>query len=203
VPVLDGLDLDVPAGGYVALVGASGAGKTTLLALLGGLERVQSGTLTVGQHDIAALTGDALAAYRRLTVGFVFQHFGLLDALTAVENVELAAVLAGERPSKRRARARALLGAVGMTPRASHRPGALSGGERQRVAIARALVNAPRLVLADEPTGNLDEDTSVEVLRLLESLQEERGCTLLVVTHDRAIARRAEHVVTLDHGRIR
>ncbi|HEY2668508.1 MAG TPA: ABC transporter ATP-binding protein [Actinomycetota bacterium] len=203
MPVLDGLDLDVPAGGYVALVGASGAGKTTLLALLGGLERVQSGTLTVGQHDIAALTGDALAAYRRLTVGFVFQHFGLLDALTAVENVELAAVLAGERPSKRRARARALLGAVGMTPRASHRPGALSGGERQRVAIARALVNAPRLVLADEPTGNLDEDTSVEVLRLLESLQEERGCTLLVVTHDRAIARRAEHVVTLDHGRIR
>ena len=203
MPVLDDLDLDVPAGGYVALVGASGAGKTTLLALLGGLERVQSGTLTVGAYGLAALTGDALAAYRRLTVGFVFQHFGLLDALTAVENVELAAVLAGERPSQRRARARALLGAVGMTPRASHRPGALSGGERQRVAIARALVNSPRLVLADEPTGNLDEDTSVEVLRLLESLQEERGCTLLVVTHDRAIARRAEHVVTLDHGRTR
>ena len=203
MPVLDDLDLDVPAGGYVALVGASGAGKTTLLALLGGLERVQSGTLTVGQHDVAALTGDALAAYRRLTVGFVFQHFGLLDALTAAENVELAAVLAGERPSRRRERARALLDAVGMTPRASHRPGALSGGERQRVAIARALVNSPRLVLADEPTGNLDEDTSVEVFRLLESLQEDRGCTLLVVTHDRAIARRAEHVVTLDHGRTR
>ena len=203
MPVLDDLDLDVPAGGYVALVGASGAGKTTLLALLGGLERVQSGTLTVGEHDVAALTGDDLAAYRRLTVGFVFQHFGLLDALTAVENVELAAVLAGEPPSQRRARARALLGAVGMTPRASHRPGALSGGERQRVAIARALVNRPRLVLADEPTGNLDEDTSVEVLRLLESLQEERGCTLLVVTHDRAIARRAGHVLTLDHGRTR
>ena len=203
MPVLGDLDLDVPAGGYVALAGASGAGKTTLLALLGGLERVQSGMLTVGEHDVAALTGDDLAAYRRLTVGFVFQHFGLLDALTAVENVELAAVLAGERPSQRRARARALLDAVGMTPRASHRPGALSGGERQRVAIARALVNRPKLVLADEPTGNLDEDTSVEVLRLLESLREERGCTLLVVTHDHAIARRAEHVVTLDHGRTR
>ena len=203
VPVLDDLDLDVPAGGYVALVGASGAGKTTLLALLGGLERVQSGTLTVGYHDVAALTGDALAAYRRLTVGFVFQHFGLLEALTAAENVELAAVLAGERPSQRRERARALLDAVGMTPRASHRPGALSGGERQRVAIARALVNRPRLVLADEPTGNLDEDTSVEVLRLLESLQTERGCTLLVVTHDRVVARRARHVVTLDRGRAR
>jgi putative ABC transport system ATP-binding protein len=203
VPVLADLDLDIPAGGYVALAGASGAGKTTLLALLGGLERVQSGTLTVGEHDVAALAGDDLAAYRRLTVGFVFQHFGLLDALTAAENVELAAVLAGERPSQRRERARALLDAVGMTPRASHRPGALSGGERQRVAIARALVNRPRLVLADEPTGNLDEDTSVEVLRLLESLQTERGCTLLVVTHDRSLARRAEHVVTLDHGRIR
>jgi putative ABC transport system ATP-binding protein len=203
VPVLEGLDLDIPPGGYVALAGASGAGKTTLLALLGGLERVQSGALTVGEHDVAALTGDDLAAYRRLTVGFVFQHFGLLDALTAAENVELAAVLAGERPSQRRERARALLDAVGMAPRASHRPGALSGGERQRVAIARALVNRPRLVLADEPTGNLDEDTSVEVLRLLESLQTERGCTLLVVTHDRSLARRAEHVVTLDHGRIR
>ena len=203
VPVLDDLDLDIPAGGYVALAGASGAGKTTLLALLGGLERVQSGALTVGEHDVAALAGDHLAAYRRLTVGFVFQHFGLLDALTAAENVELAAVLAGERPSQRRERARALLDGVGMSPRASHRPGALSGGERQRVAIARALVNRPRLVLADEPTGNLDEDTSVEVLRLLESLQTERGCTLLVVTHDRSLARRAEHVVTLDHGRIR
>lgn len=203
VPVLEGLDLDVPAGGYVALVGQSGAGKTTLLALLGGLERVQSGTLTVGNHDVAALAGDGLAAYRRLTVGFVFQHFGLLEALTALENVELAMVLAGERPSARRRRARGLLEAVGMGPRASHRPAALSGGERQRVAIARALANQPRLVLADEPTGNLDEDTALEVLRLLESLQSERGCTLMVVTHDRGIARRAAQVAALDHGRIR
>jgi putative ABC transport system ATP-binding protein len=199
--VLDNLDLDVPACGYVALVGQSGAGKTTLLTLLGGLERVQSGTLHVGEHDVVSLTGDRLAAYRRVTVGFVFQHFGLLDALTALENVELAMVLAGERTSQRRARARDLLEAVGMTPRAAHRPGALSGGERQRVAIARALANRPRLVLADEPTGNLDEDTSVEVLRLLESLQEERGCTLLVVTHDPGIARRAAQRVALDHGR--
>jgi len=171
--------------------------------LIGGLEPVQSGTLTVGDHDVASLAGDRLAAYRRVTVGFVFQHFGLLDALTALENVELAMVLAGERLSERRARARALLDAVGMSSRASHRPGALSGGERQRVAIARALANRPRLVLADEPTGNLDEDTAVEVFRLLESLQSERGCTLLVVTHDRGISRRAEQVMALDHGRIR
>src|SRR5207247_2667691 len=139
VPVLDNLARATPAGGYVALVAASGAGKTTLLALVGGLERVQSGTLTVGQHDVAALTGDALAAYRRLTVGFVFQHFGLLDALTALENIELALQLAGVRGRSRRLRAAELLDAVRLGPRASHRPSQLSGGERQRVAIARSL----------------------------------------------------------------
>ena len=184
------------------MVGASGAGKTTLLALIGGLERIQSGTLVVGGHDVAALDGDELAAYRRTTVGFVFQHFGLLDALTARENVELAAVLAGERPALRRARAEALLEAVGMAARAAHRPGALSGGERQRVAMARALVNAPRLVLADEPTGNLDAQTALDVLRLLEALRQERGCTLMVVTHDRALARRASLHLRLERGRV-
>jgi len=202
VPVLEEVSFHVPAGGYAALVGASGTGKTTLLALIGGLERVQAGTLIVGAQDVAALDGDELAAYRRLTVGFVFQHFGLLDALTARENVELAAVLAGERATRRRARANELLAAVGMAPRADHRPGALSGGERQRVAMARALVNSPRLVLADEPTGNLDAETSLEVFRLLESLREERGCTLLVVTHDPGLARRASLHLTLDRGRV-
>jgi len=203
VPVLVDLSFTVPRDGYAALVGPSGAGKTTLLSLIGGLEQVQSGTLRVGGHDVAALEGDELAAYRRSTVGFIFQNFGLLEALTAVENVELAAMLAGDRPARRRTRAAELLDAVGMSPRAAHRPGALSGGECQRVAIARALVNGPRLVLADEPTGNLDADTSEEVMLLLESMRRERGCTLLVVTHDRGLARRAAQLLVLDRGRIR
>ena len=203
VPVLADLTVTVPRDGYAALVGPSGAGKTTLLSLIGGLERVQTGTLRVGGHNVAALEGDDLADYRRTTVGFIFQNFGLLDALTALENVELAAMLAGERPSRRRTRAGELLDAVGMSPRSAHRPGALSGGERQRVAIARALVNGPRLVLADEPTGNLDADTSEEVMVLLESMRRERGCTLLVVTHDRDLARRADQLLVLDRGHIR
>ena len=202
VPVLRDVTFRIPKGGYAALVGASGAGKTTLLALIGGLERVQSGQLFVGGHEVAELEGDALAAYRRTTVGFIFQSFGLLEALTALENVELAAVLAGERPAVRRQRAADLLAVVGMSHRAAHRPGALSGGERQRVAIARALVNRPRLVLADEPTGNLDDETSEEVMQLLESLQEDRGCTLLVVTHDQALARRAALHLVLSQGSI-
>jgi len=202
VPVLVGATFAVPRDGYAALVGPSGAGKTTLLSLIGGLERVQTGTLEVGGRDVASLVGDELAAYRRTTVGFIFQNFGLLEALTASENVELAAVLAGERSAVRRRRAAELLDAVGMTPRAAHRPGALSGGERQRVAIARALVNSPRLILADEPTGNLDADTSEEVMQLLESLRRDRGCTLMVVTHDRALAARAAQRLVLDRGRI-
>jgi putative ABC transport system ATP-binding protein len=202
VHVLRGLDLDLEAGSYSVLSGPSGSGKTTLLALVGGLERVQSGTLEVGGTRLDTLAGNGLAAYRRLTVGFVFQHFGLLDTLTALENVELAAALAGERPAHRRATARGLLEAVGLGHRASHRPSALSGGERQRVAIARALVNLPRLILADEPTGNLDDESSDGVMRLLESLHADRGCTLLVVSHDRAVARRAPVRFVLDHGRI-
>jgi putative ABC transport system ATP-binding protein len=202
VPVLHEVSFDVPEGGYCSLVGPSGAGKTTLLALVGGLEPVQSGVLAVGNSHLAGLGGDRLAAYRRLTVGFVFQHFGLLEALTAVENVELAATLAGERPSARRAAALDLLAAVGMDHRASHRPAALSGGERQRVAIARALVNRPRLVLADEPTGNLDEAASADVVRLLEAAHSERGCTLVLVTHNDRIARRAPVRLRVDGGRI-
>ncbi len=202
VPVLIGATFAVPRDGYAALVGPSGAGKTTLLSLIGGLERVQTGTLEVGGRDVATLEGDELAAYRRTTVGFIFQNFGLLEALTASENVELAAMLAGERTPVRRRRTAELLDAVGMTPRAAHRPGALSGGERQRVAIARALVNSPRLILADEPTGNLDADTSDEVMQLLESLRRDHGCTLMVVTHDRALAARASQRLALDRGGI-
>jgi putative ABC transport system ATP-binding protein len=200
--VLDALDLDVPAGGYVALTGPSGAGKSTLLSVLGGLEPPQEGSVVVGDHDLSKLAGDGLAAYRRAVVGFVFQHFGLLDTLTALENVELAGSLAGTRPSVRRARAAELLASVGLADRAAHRPLALSGGERQRVAIARALANGPQLVLADEPTGNLDEGSALAVIELLERLPVEHGCTLVVVTHNRSVAARAPRRLAIDAGRL-
>jgi putative ABC transport system ATP-binding protein len=201
VAVLDNITLEVPAGGYTAITGPSGAGKSTLLSVLGGLEPLQEGTAKVGDTDLATLQGDELAAYRQATVGFVFQHFGLLETLTAAENVELAGTLAGLRPAERRQRSAELLDAVGLAHRAGHRPLELSGGERQRVAIARALANSPRLVLADEPTGNLDEDSALAVIELLERLRAERGCTLLVVTHNRALATRAPSSVALDRGR--
>jgi putative ABC transport system ATP-binding protein len=200
--VLDGVTLDLPEGGYAAVTGSSGAGKTTLLAILGGLERPEHGEASVGGQDVARLTGDDLAAYRRTTIGFVFQHFGLLDTLTAAENVELACTLAGIPPARRRARAAELLDAVGLTARAKHRPAALSGGERQRVAIARAMANQPRLLLADEPTGNLDDESAERVIDLLETVRAQQGCTLVVVTHNRDLAARADHHFYLDKGRL-
>ena len=199
--VLGGLDLDVADGGYAAVTGPSGAGKTTLLSLLGGLEQPQQGRIEVGGLDLTELSGDGLAAYRRATVGFVFQHFGLLETLTAAQNVELAGTLNGATPAERRARALDLLHAVGLADRAGHRPSRLSGGERQRVAIARALVNQPRLLLADEPTGNLDDDSAAMVIELLEAVRLEHRCTLVLVTHHRDLAARAEQHVALDRGR--
>jgi len=200
--VLDGLDLEIERGDHVALTGQSGAGKSTLLALLGGLERPQSGSVVVDGHDLTGCSRDDLAAFRRQSVGFVFQHFGLLETLSASENVELACTLAGVSRRLRRRRATELLGAVGLQRRAGHRPGELSGGERQRVAIARALANGPRVVLADEPTGNLDEDSTSMVVELLESLPVEHGCTLVVVTHNRTLARRARRLLALRAGRL-
>jgi ABC-type lipoprotein export system ATPase subunit len=203
VTVLDGLDLDLPAGGYLALMGVSGAGKSTALALIGGLERPQRGTVVVGGQALDRLAGDALADYRRRTVGFVLQHFGLLETLTALENVELALALDGVGRMERRARARELLAAVRLGGREEHRPSALSGGERQRVAVARALANRPRLILADEPTGNLDATAARVVLDLLGSLRSEHGCSLLVVTHNPVVARRADVSCELADGRLR
>jgi predicted ABC-type transport system involved in lysophospholipase L1 biosynthesis ATPase subunit len=190
--VLDGLDLEVAAGEHVVVVGPSGSGKSTLLSLLGGLEPPQSGEIVVGGHDLRALRGDGLAAFRRTTVGFVFQHFGLLDALTAEENIELAGTLAGRGVRERRSRARELLEAVGLAERRHHRPPQLSGGERQRVALARALANRPRLVLADEPTGNLDAASGVLVGDLLADLPAGHACTVVVVTHDERLAEPAD-----------
>ncbi len=202
VTVLDGLDLAVEAGAHVALTGASGSGKSTLLCILGGLEAPQQGSVRVGDLDMAGLSRAELAAFRRETVGFVFQHFGLLEALTAAENIELACSLSGIRPADRRRRAAELLEAVDLGDRARHRPIELSGGERQRVAIARALANHPSLILADEPTGNLDQASTDRVVALLERLPADHGCTLVIVTHDQAIAARAARTLGLVGGRL-
>jgi predicted ABC-type transport system involved in lysophospholipase L1 biosynthesis ATPase subunit len=199
--VLHDLDLEVADGGYLTLTGPSGAGKSTLLSLLGGLEPLQSGELEVGDASLSDLGGDELAAYRRRTVGFVFQHYGLVPVLDALENVELSMTLSGVGREERRSRALELLAAVGLGERAHHRPVALSGGERQRVAIARAMANGPRMILADEPTGNLDEEVALSVLELLESLRRDHGCTLVVVTHNRAVAQRADLTRHLVEGR--
>ncbi len=200
--VLHDVEFDVAPGGYCALTGPSGSGKSTLLGVLGGLDPVQAGRVRVGGVDLVALAGDDLAAYRRSTVGFVFQHFGLLDSLTAAENVELACTLAGVGSRRRRARAGDLLASVGLQDRAVHRPAQLSGGERQRVAMARALANQPRLILADEPTGNLDEGSAGLVIELLEALREQRGCTLIMVTHNRALVSRATQRLRLVAGSV-
>lgn len=202
VEVLRGVTLEVEQGGYASLIGPSGSGKTTLLSLIGGLEHPQSGRVTVAGHDLSALAGDRLAEFRRSSVGFVFQHFGLLEALTALENLELTLTFSGVSRPERRRRAVELLEQVGLADRISHRPFELSGGERQRVAIARALSNRPQLILADEPTGNLDDDTAIAVIGLLESLPSEHGCTLMVVTHNRSLAARAGLRLALVSGNV-
>jgi putative ABC transport system ATP-binding protein len=203
VPVLADVSLDVAAGAFVSLMGASGTGKSTLLALLGGLERPQSGSVEVAGRNLGHLGGDELASHRGRTVGFVFQHFGLLEALTARENIELGLALGGADRAQRRARARELLDEVGLAHRAEHLPGRLSGGEQQRVAIARALANRPRVLLADEPTGNLDRAAGDHVLGLLAAAACRSGCAVVLVTHDDRAAARAEWRLLLESGRLR
>ena len=200
--VLQDVNLVMESGSYVSLVGSSGSGKSTLLSLLGGLEKPQSGKVVVAGANLGSLNGDELAHFRRTVVGFVFQHFGLLEALTALENVELALMLNGIGRSVRTRRATLLLGDVGLGDRMSHRPHELSCGERQRVAIARAIANQPLLILADEPTGNLDGEAAHSVAELLSSLRRERGCTLLVVTHNPAIAALADMHFALVDGHL-
>jgi len=194
--------MEVEPGGYAAVTGVSGAGKSTLLAILGGLEQVQGGSVVVAGEDVARLQGRELARFRRERIGFVFQDFGLLTMLTARENVEVALALAGVPRRDRRANADRLLVEVGLADRATHRPARLSGGELQRVAMARALANHPQVVLADEPTGNLDEGSAGRVMDLLERLRQERGCTLVVVTHNPELAARAERRLRLSRGRL-
>jgi ABC-type lipoprotein export system ATPase subunit len=199
VRALDGVELEVASGETLAVMGPSGCGKSTLLHLLGGLERPSGGEVWLAGRRIDELSERALARLRRQAIGFVFQAFHLMEELTAVENVELPGLLAGRSPRTARRRAAELLEQVGLTERAKHLPSALSGGERQRVAIARALSNEPLVVLADEPTGNLDSAATLDVLRLLDGLRS-AGQTLLIVTHDTRIAATADRLISMRDG---
>jgi putative ABC transport system ATP-binding protein len=199
VRAVDGVDLDVPAGETLAIMGPSGCGKSTLLYLLGGLDRPTAGEIWVDGQRTDTMSERRLARLRRDAVGFVFQAFHLMDELTAVENVELPALLAGRSPRAARRRATGLLEQVGLADRASFLPTALSGGQRQRVAIARALVSDPLLVLADEPTGNLDSQATLDVLRLFDQLHQ-AGQTLVIVTHDTRIAATADRMISMRDG---
>ena len=202
VRALTDVSLDIEAGEYVVLVGPSGSGKSTLLHIIGCLDRPTAGTYRLGGVSVGELDINGLAEIRSRTVGFVFQRFHLMPRMTAIENVGLPMSFAGRSPGERRERGAALLARVGLADRAAHRPSELSGGEQQRVAIARALANGPRIIVADEPTGNLDSATAAEIARILDSLSAE-GRTILIVTHDREVAFRARRIVEMADGRIK
>jgi putative ABC transport system ATP-binding protein len=200
IPVLADINLDVRLGDYLALMGPSGSGKSTLLNLIAGIDKPSGGTIKVGGVDIARLSDADLAAWRAAHVGFIFQFYNLMPVLTAFENIELPLLLAALSRRERRERVEIVLSLVGLTDRADHYPGELSGGQQQRVAIARALITDPTLIVADEPTGDLDRVTGEEILGLLERLNRELGKTILIVTHDPKAAEKAHRIVHLEKG---
>ena len=202
VVAVDGVDLSVEPGTFVAVMGPSGSGKSTLLHLMGGLDAATGGTVLLGGEDLASLDEDALTMIRRRKVGFVFQFFNLISVLTASENVALPLLIDGVPEPQARQRAREMLALVGIEDRAEHLPGALSGGEQQRAAIARSLITKPVLLLADEPTGNLDSRTGDQVMRLLRRVVDDEGQTVVMVTHDAQDAAMADRIVRLEDGRI-
>ncbi len=203
VAALADVSLAVAEGRFVAITGASGSGKSTLLNLLGGLDTPSAGTIEVAGALVSGMDREALAQYRRFGAGMIFQSFNLVAARTALENVELPLVFAGVDKKERKRRAAELLEKVGLAHRAAHRPAELSGGEQQRVAVARALANGPRLLLADEPTGNLDSRTSREIVGLLADLNRERNLTVIMVSHEEALVREyAQEIVRLRDGRV-
>jgi len=202
VRVLEDLDLDVPTGSYEALMGPSGSGKTTLLNLIAGLDRPNNGSVEVAGKRLEGLGEGALAKWRSSTIGFVFQSYNLLPVLTALENVELPLLLTGLSSPERKKRAQTALRVVGLEERMQHYPRQLSGGQEQRVAIARAIVNDPTIIVADEPTGDLDRASADDILALLEKLNTQLGKTILMVTHDPAAAQRAGIIRRLDKGKL-
>jgi putative ABC transport system ATP-binding protein len=202
VHALQGVDLVIEDGEWLAIQGPTGHGKTTLLQMLGGLDRPTSGIIDLNGQDLAQMRESQVTKVRATSIGFIFQTFNLIPTLSAQENVETALVPLGISGTERRERAMKALAGVGLGDRAKHLPSELSGGQQQRVAIARALVKEPRVLLADEPTGNLDEDTRDEIISLLERLWRDRGLTMVLVTHDSSVARRAQRVAVMQNGKL-
>jgi len=202
VPAVNGLDLTIGDGEWLAIQGRTGHGKSTLLNLLGGLDRPTQGTIKLGGTDLGALRETQVTQVRAKSIGFIFQTFNLIPTLSAAENVEAALIPLGFSSAGRRHRVAAALESVDLADRANHLPAEMSGGQQQRAAIARALVKEPKVVLADEPTGNLDEDTRDEIIGLLEHLWRERGLTLVLVTHDTDVARRAQRIGVMTNGHL-
>ena len=202
VRAVDDINLDIKEGEFVVVMGPSGSGKTTLLNLLGGLDKPSEGRILVDGENIAKLDEEAMSLYRRKMVGFVFQTFNLLTLHTALENVYLPMIWSKEKAAARKDRAQKLLASVGLEKRVRFKPTQLSGGEKQRVSIARALANSPEIILADEPTGNLDSKTGIEIIKLMKQINKELGVTIVVITHDSDIAKVADRIIKMKDGRI-
>jgi len=202
VPAVRDVNLEIPDGDWLAIQGRTGHGKTTLLQLLGGLDHPSSGTIQLDGRDLTRLREGQMTRLRATSIGFVFQTFNLVQTLTAADNVEAALLPLGVGWTERRRRTVAALDSVGLSDRSRHLPSELSGGQQQRVAIARALVKEPKVLLADEPTGNLDEDTRDEIITLLEKLWREHGLTMILVTHETSVARRAKRIAVMSKGRL-